>query len=42
MKIDDIQNKGLMTRCIHGGAGIDPGTKAVKRPLVMSNSSAKK
>jgi cystathionine beta-lyase/cystathionine gamma-synthase len=39
MKIDSIQKKGLMTRSIHAGVEIDPKTRAVKRPLVMSNNN---
>jgi cystathionine beta-lyase/cystathionine gamma-synthase len=39
MKITNIRDKKLATKAIHGGAGIDPGTRAVKRPLVMSNNN---
>ena len=40
MKITHIHNKGIMTRSIHAGVKIDPTTRAVKPPLVMSNNYA--
>ena len=39
LDIKDFRGKGRATRSVHGGAGIDPLTRAVKRPLVMSNNN---
>jgi methionine-gamma-lyase len=38
MHPDDLQKLGFSTRCIHAGLQSDAETRAVKRPLVMSNN----
>ena len=38
MKEEEKRKLGLYTRCIHARRDVDPETRAIKRPLVMSNS----
>ena len=38
MTEDRLKGAGIETLCIHSGEGIDPATKALRRPIHMANS----